>query len=142
MASIDAIFRSTYPTKHLNPWPNSSASHVVNYSLLPVCPGEMEQFKDHLSSEHSWKSDKPQKQTTATAAWETFNINYACLNCWLMCTAINWWWKVYLAVYVWKPAFLRSSHQIFVVKLSLPVHYIVRQPLWVLLNFDKETFAV
>ena len=143
MASIDVILTSTYPTKHSNPWPNSSASHVVNYSWLYACPGEMELFKEHLSSEHLWKSDKPHKQTTAKAVWATFNIN-ASLNCWLMCTAINWWWKVCLAVVcVWEPAFLWSSHQIDIcAKLSLPIHYVVRQPLQVLLNFDKETCAV
>ena len=32
MASIDAIFTSTYHTKQLNPWPNSSDNHVVKYS--------------------------------------------------------------------------------------------------------------
>ena len=47
--------------------------------------------------EHSWTSDKPQKQATAKAAWATFSTN-TCLKCWLMCTAIIWLWKVCLAV--------------------------------------------
>ena len=34
MAYIGVIFSSTYHTRQLNPWPNSSASHVVNYSQL------------------------------------------------------------------------------------------------------------
>ena len=45
MASIDAIFTSTYHTKQLNPWPNSSASCVVNYSQLSPCQGDMEPFE-------------------------------------------------------------------------------------------------
>ena len=41
MASIGVIFTSTYHTKQLNPWPNSSASRVVNYSRLSACQGDM-----------------------------------------------------------------------------------------------------
>ena len=41
MASIGAIFTSTYHTKQLNPWPNSSASRVVNYSRLSACQEDM-----------------------------------------------------------------------------------------------------
>ena len=48
MASIGAT--STYHTKQLNPWPNSSGSRVVNYSQLSVCQGEMEPFEDHPST--------------------------------------------------------------------------------------------
>ena len=58
-----AFFTSTYHTKHLNPWPSSSASYVVNYNWLSACQGEMEPF------------DKPQKQATAKAAWATFSTN-------------------------------------------------------------------
>ena len=105
MASIDVILTSTYPTKHLNPWPNSSASHVVNYRCLYACPGEMEPFKEHLSSEHLWKSDKSQKQTTAKAVWATFNIN-ACLNCWLMCMLSIGGGQCALLLCIWKPAIL------------------------------------
>ena len=39
MASIGTIFTSTYHTKQLNPWQNSSASHVENYSWLSACQG-------------------------------------------------------------------------------------------------------
>ena len=49
VASIGAIFTSTYHTKQLNPWPNSSASCVVYYSQLSACQGKMEQFEDHPS---------------------------------------------------------------------------------------------
>ena len=47
MACIGVIFTSTYHTKQLNPWPrpNSSASHVVNYSQLSACQGDMQPFE-------------------------------------------------------------------------------------------------
>ena len=50
MASTGVIFTSTYHTKHLNPWPSSLASHVVNYSHLSSCPGNMELFEGDLST--------------------------------------------------------------------------------------------
>ena len=50
MASIDTIFASTYHTKQLNPWSFSLASRVVNYCQLSACQGEIEPFKDHLST--------------------------------------------------------------------------------------------
>ena len=48
MGSIGAILTFTYHTKQLNPWPNSSASCVMNYSQLSVCQGDMEPFKGDL----------------------------------------------------------------------------------------------
>ena len=56
MASIGAIFISTYHTKQLNPWLNASASCVVNYSRLSACQGYVEPFggdpstRGHLTS--------------------------------------------------------------------------------------------
>ena len=50
MVSIGIIFTSTYHTKKLNLWPNSSGSHVLNYSQLSSCQGEMELFEDHPST--------------------------------------------------------------------------------------------
>ena len=50
MASIGAIFTSTCHTKQLNPWPNSSASHVVNYNGLSPCQGKIGPFEGHLST--------------------------------------------------------------------------------------------
>ena len=47
MVFTGVIFTSTYHTKKLNPWPNSSASHVVNYSQLYTCQGDRKLFKDH-----------------------------------------------------------------------------------------------
>ena len=50
MASIAAIFTSTYHAKQLNPWLNSSAivDGVVNYNWLTACQGEMESFKKSI----------------------------------------------------------------------------------------------
>ena len=45
MASIGVIFTSTYHTKQLNLWLNSSASRVVNYSQLSACQGDMQPLK-------------------------------------------------------------------------------------------------
>ena len=45
MASIGVIFITTYHTKQLNPWPDSSASRVVNYSQLSACQGDMQPFE-------------------------------------------------------------------------------------------------
>ena len=45
MASTGTIFTSTYHTKQLHPWLNSSASRVVNYSRLSPCQGDMEPFE-------------------------------------------------------------------------------------------------
>ena len=50
MTSVGAIFTSTYHTKQLNPWPNSSASRVVNYSRLSACQGDMESFEGDPST--------------------------------------------------------------------------------------------
>ena len=52
IASIRAIFISTYHTKQLNPWPTPPASHVVIYSQLSTCPGEVEPFK------HYWQASE------------------------------------------------------------------------------------
>ena len=50
IASIGVIFTSTYHTKQLNPWPNSSASRVVNYSRLSACQGDMQPETSHSKS--------------------------------------------------------------------------------------------
>ena len=47
VASIGVIF-TTYHTKQLYPWPNSSASRVVNYSQLSACQGDMQPFEGDL----------------------------------------------------------------------------------------------
>ena len=45
MASIGAIFTSTYHTKQLNPWLYSSDSRVVNYSWLSASQWDVEPFE-------------------------------------------------------------------------------------------------
>ena len=79
MASIGVIFTSTCHTKQLNPWPNSSASRVVNYSQLSACQEDMQPFEGDPYT-CGRLADKPQKQATATAAWAAFSIN-TWLNC-------------------------------------------------------------
>ena len=82
MASIGVIFTSTYRTKQLNPWPNSSGSRVVNYSQLSACQGDMQPFEGNQYTRGRLTSlrDKPQKQATTKAARATFSIN-TWLNC-------------------------------------------------------------
>ena len=64
MASIGTIFTSTYHTKQLNPWSNSSASRVVNYSRLSACQGDMESFEGDPSTHGHLTSlrNKPQQK--------------------------------------------------------------------------------
>ena len=50
MASIGAMFTTTYLTKQLNQWPNSSSSCVVNYSRLSAFQGDMEPFEGDPST--------------------------------------------------------------------------------------------
>ena len=50
IVSIGAIFTFTYHTKQLDPWPNLLASHVVNFSQLSACQGEIKPFEDHPST--------------------------------------------------------------------------------------------
>ena len=52
MASIGTILTSTYHIKQLNPWPNSLALHVVNYSRLSACQGDMQPFEGNPRSPH------------------------------------------------------------------------------------------
>ena len=64
MASIGVIFTSTYHTMQLNPWPNSSASRVVNYSQLFACQGGMQPFEGDLYTRGRLTSlrNKPQQK--------------------------------------------------------------------------------
>ena len=50
MASIGAIFTSSYHTKQLNPWQNSSAGRMVNYSWLSGCQRDVEPFEGDPST--------------------------------------------------------------------------------------------
>ena len=69
MESIGAIFTCTYHTKQMNPWPNTSASCMVNYSRPSAFQGDMEPFKGDLSTCGRLTSlrNKPQKQATETS---------------------------------------------------------------------------
>ena len=64
MTSIGVIFTSTYHTKQLNPWPNSLASRVVNYSRLSACQGDMQPFEGDLYTRGRLTSlrNKPQQK--------------------------------------------------------------------------------
>ena len=50
ITSNDAISTSAYYTKQLNPCPNSSTSHVVNYSWLFVCQEDHPSTHGRLTS--------------------------------------------------------------------------------------------
>ena len=50
MASIGAIFTSTYQTKQLNPCPNPSASSCGELQLLSAYQGNMELFESDQST--------------------------------------------------------------------------------------------
>ena len=67
MASIGVIFTSTYHTKQLNPWPNSSSSYVVNYSYLSICQGDMQPFEGDPDTRGCLTSlrNKPQQNSLA-----------------------------------------------------------------------------
>ena len=58
MASICAIFTSTYRTKQLNPWPNSSASHVANYSWLLLAKGMCSHLKVTWALMDIWQASE------------------------------------------------------------------------------------
>ena len=65
MATIGAIFTPTYHTKQLNPCPNLSANHMVNYSRLYACQGRWSHLKTTLALmdilQASETQAKPQK---------------------------------------------------------------------------------
>ena len=65
IAFIGAILTSTYYTKQLNPWPNSSASCVVNYGWLFACQGDMEPLEGDQSTQRCITSlrNKPQQSS-------------------------------------------------------------------------------
>ena len=64
MASIGAIFTSTYHTKQLTTWPNSSARCVMNYSRLSAYQGDMQLFEGDPSTHGGLTSlrNKPQQK--------------------------------------------------------------------------------
>ena len=104
MASIDVIFTSTYHTKQLNPWPNSSASRLVNYSQLSPCQGDMQPFEGDPDTRGRLTSlrNKPQQKhpgqlLASIPVSQPVQPLFDCEKCvLLLCT--------------WKPGFLKSGH--------------------------------
>ena len=111
MASIVAIFTYTYHTKQLNPWPYLSASHVVNYSRLSACQGDVEPFegdpstRGHLKSlRNKPKQKQPGQLSALVLAWivsQCVHLSFDGEKCVLL------WCE-------WKLAFLRSSHNYYI----------------------------
>ena len=103
MASIGAFF-TTYHTKQLNPWPNSSASRMVNYSQLSACQEDVEPFKGDPSTHGCLASlrNKPQQkqpgQHSASIVSQCVQLSFDGEKCVLLLCA-------------WKPAFLKSSQK-------------------------------
>ena len=120
MVSIGAIFISTYHTKQLNPWPNSSASRVVNYSQLSASKGDMQPLEGNPST-HGCLTSLRNKPCTAKQQNGLGNFQHqylpellvnACVqlsfvSCYRLCTAIA---CVSYRLCTWKPAFLKSGH--------------------------------
>ena len=74
MAFIGGNFTSVYRTKQLNPWPCKLISQSCDKLQPAVClPRRYAAI--WRWPEHSWTSDRPQKQATAKAVQATFSIN-------------------------------------------------------------------
>ena len=107
MTSIGAIFISTYHTKQLNPWPNSSASCVVNYSRLSACQGEMEPFEADQSTHGRLTSlrNKPQQKQPRQLS---VSIHASIVS---QCIQLSFdGEKCVLLLCAWKASFLKSGH--------------------------------
>ena len=107
MASIDVIFNTTYHTKQLNLWPNSSTSHVVNYSWLTACQEDMQRFEGDPSTRGCLKGlrNKPQqKQPWQLSASIPALIVSQCVQ--LLFDGV----KCVLLLCAWKPVFLKSGY--------------------------------
>ena len=109
MASIGATFTSTYHTKQLNPWPNPSANHVVNYSQLSTCQRDVQSF------EGDWPSTRRHLTSHSKSSQGNFQHQY------LPKLLINVYSyhlfdgeKCVLLLCVWKPAFLKYGHLFYV----------------------------
>ena len=107
MASIGVIFTSTY---QLNPWPNSSASHVVNYSQLSACQGDMQPFEGHPDTWGRLTSlrNKPQQKQPGLLS--------VSIPGWIVSQRVQLSFdgeKYVLLLCAWKAAFLKSSHILY-----------------------------
>ena len=107
MASIDTISISTYHKKQLNLWPNSSTSHMVNYSHLPAFQGDMEPVEGNLNTRGHLTSlrNKPQqKQLGQLSA----SICALIVSSYVQLSFDGE--KCVFLLCVWKLAFLKSGH--------------------------------
>ena len=128
MASTDAIFTSKYHTKQLNPWPNSSASRVVNYSQLSACQGYMEPFegdpstRGRLTSLRNKPQQKQPRQLSASILASTVS----------QCIQLSFdGEKCVLLLCVWKASFLKSGHtHIYIYIYIYNIIYIYIYTLW------------
>ena len=107
MASIGVIFTSTYHTKQLNPWPNSSASRVVNYSQLSACQGDMQPFEGDPYTHGCLTNlrNKPQQKQPGQLS--------APIPGWIVSQRVQLLFdgeKCVLLLCAWKPAFLKSGY--------------------------------
>ena len=107
MASIGVILTSTYHTKELNPWPNSSTSCVVNCSRPFTCQGDMQPFEGNLSTHGCLTSlrNKPQHKQPGQLS--------APIPGWIVSQCVQPSFngeKCVLLLCTWKPAFLKFSH--------------------------------
>ena len=127
MASIGVIFTSTlYHTKQLNPWPNSSASRVVNYSQLSACQGDMQPFEGdpYTCGRLTSLRNKPQQKQRGQLS--------ASIPGWIVSQRVKLLVdgeKCVLMLCVWKPAFLRSGHNYSLIAykyMRLPTNHIAR----------------
>ena len=128
MASVGAIFTSTYHTKQLNPWTNSSASRVVNYSWLSACQEDMQPFEGKPSTRGrlTCLRNKPQ-QKQPRQFWVS-------IFAWIVSQCVQLSFdseKCVLLLCAWKPAFLKSGHIIYTyihANVCMHVHRLIHTP--------------
>ena len=102
-----------YHTKQVNPWPNPSASHVVNCSWLSACQRRLNHLKTtralvdvcQASETNNSKSslDNFQHQQLPTLLVNVYSYSYMVYH--LMVKSLS-----SCCVHAWKLAFLRSLH--------------------------------
>ena len=103
MASIGVIFTSTYHTKQLNPWPNSSPSRVVNYSQLSACQGYMKPSEGDLYTHGCLTSLRNKPQQSSPGNFQHQYLAELFVNMYSYCLMVK-------SVSCWKPPFLRFGH--------------------------------
>ena len=106
MASTGVIFTFTYIShKQLNPWPNSSASCVVNYTQQSACQG----MKVTLALVDIW-----QASATSHSKSSPGNFQHQYWPGWIVINMYSYILfdieKCVLLLCEWKPAFLKPGH--------------------------------